>query len=77
MCITAHEVIHTHMYVSVRTGVLAIGNARFGQGTGQIWLDNVNCRGGESMLSDCPANPIGTHNCQHSEDAGVRCPSEY
>ena len=24
---------------------------------------------------DCPANAIGSHNCGHSEDAGVRCGS--
>ena len=39
----------------------------------QIWLDEVQCRGNESRLIDCPANPLGTHNCRHSEDAGVSC----
>ncbi len=43
-------------------------------GTGQIWLDNVNCRGTESRLIDCPANALGAHNCIHVEDAGVNCP---
>ena len=42
-------------------------------GTGQIWLDNVNCRGTEARLIDCPANPLGSHNCVHAEDAGVTC----
>ena len=43
-------------------------------GTGPvIWLDNVQCSGSESRLIDCPANPLGTHNCDHSDDAGVRC----
>ena len=42
-------------------------------GAGQIWLDNVNCRGTESRLIDCSANPLGNHNCVHAEDAGVRC----
>ena len=41
--------------------------------TGPIWLDNVVCRGTESRLIDCPARPLGTHNCDHSDDAGVRC----
>ena len=36
-------------------------------------MDNVNCRGTETRLINCPANPIGNHNCVHSEDAGVRC----
>ena len=45
----------------------------FTNGVGRIWLDNVQCRGTESRLISCPANPIGSHNCVHSEDAGVRC----
>ena len=55
------------------TGAVALFRATFGQGSGQIWLDNVECTGSEVRLIDCPANPIGTHNCAHSEDAGVRC----
>ena len=54
-------------------GNTAIVRALFGQGTGLIWLDNVNCAGTEARLANCPANPIGSHNCVHSEDAGVRC----
>ena len=45
----------------------------FTDGTGQIWLDDVRCRGTESRLIDCDANPLGQNNCLHSEDAGVRC----
>ena len=36
-------------------------------------MDNVQCLGTETRLIDCPANAIGTHNCAHVEDAGVRC----
>ena len=42
-------------------------------GTGSILLDNVQCRGNESRILDCPHNGVGTHNCGHSEDVGVRC----
>ena len=31
------------------------------------------CTGTETRLVDCPALPIGTHNCGHTEDAGVTC----
>ena len=45
----------------------------FTNGAGQIWLDDVQCTGTETRLIDCPARPLGQHNCAHSEDAGVRC----
>ena len=48
----------------------------FTQGSGSIWLDEVRCSGSESRLANCPADPIGIHNCGHSEDAGVRCQSQ-
>ena len=54
-------------------GATAISFAFFGQGSGPILLDNVACTNRERRLIDCPANPIGEHNCNHFEDASVRC----
>ena len=51
--------------------------ARFGQGSGRIWLDDVSCSGIERSIVDCGHNGWGVENCSHSEDASVICSSEY
>ena len=61
----------------ISVGATALTSFNVPAGTGQIWLDNVSCRGTETRLIDCPANPLGTHNCGHVEDAGVRCRGGY
>ena len=50
----------------------AHSNARFGAGTGSIFLDNVACTGEEVMLTSC-AYDSNTGDCFHSDDAGVTC----
>ncbi len=54
----------------------AKSEAYFGQGSGQIWMDDVNCTGTESSLKNCRTRGWGTHNCQHSHDSGVICNCE-
>ncbi|XP_072024719.1 scavenger receptor cysteine-rich domain-containing protein DMBT1-like [Amphiura filiformis] len=51
-------------------------SAFFGESSGPILLDQVECSGTESGLTTCNRNPWGVHNCQHAEDAGVICQRE-
>ena len=37
-------------------GAIARNGALFGEGSGPIVLDNVQCSGSESMILDCTAN---------------------
>jgi hypothetical protein len=56
-------------------GVAAFGEALFGSGEESqfILLDEVSCGGDESRLMDCDHQGINIHDCQHMEDACVRC----
>ncbi|NWT19965.1 DMBT1 protein, partial [Vireo altiloquus] len=51
----------------------APGAARYGRGSGPIWVDDITCAGTERDLRECPSPPWGRHNCHHGEDAGVVC----
>ncbi|XP_037096810.1 lysyl oxidase homolog 3B isoform X5 [Syngnathus acus] len=51
-------------------------SAKYGKGQGKIWLDNVQCGGGESSISACKSRGWGNSDCTHDEDAGVVCKDE-
>jgi len=53
-------------------GALAFRGARFGQGVGPIFLDQLACRGDEQHVLDCNSF-LGVHMCDHTQDAGIRC----
>lgn len=55
------------------SAVFAARRAQFGQGSGLIWQDDVECTGNESSLSECQSKPVGSHNCHPEQDAGVVC----
>ena len=60
------------------SGSIPVRSAGFGEGNGSILLDNLVCEGDESSLLNCASDvAIGYSDCQHSEDAGVKCEGKY
>ena len=70
-----HSVVHIHLShcSHMKTGALAVGSARFGEGNGTIFAQNVGCMGNESSLANCLRASTAGVGCVHSQDAGVIC----
>ena len=51
-------------------------SAYFGEGSGLILLDDVNCIGSEKTIFACFHRDFGEHDCKHYEDVGVVCYGE-
>ena len=47
--------------------------AGFGVATGPVLIDETRCIGDETRLINCRHNGVGTLNCDHSRDVGLRC----
>ena len=67
------DIVLLCLNVLVHSEGIAKGSAHFGEGTGPIMLDNVNCDGTEVSIACCGNNGWNVENCGHHEDAGVIC----
>ncbi|XP_065940920.1 uncharacterized protein [Magallana gigas] len=47
----------------------------FGRGTGQVYMNGVECQGNESSILQCYHRGWGNHVCDHSKDVSVNCTS--
>ena len=53
--------------------IAARRNAFYGQGSGHVWLRNLNCTGTELTVDDCSHNGWRIQDCSNRRDAGVQC----
>jgi hypothetical protein len=67
--VVCRELGYKYMYAN------ALHGSQVSDGSGQIWLDDVNCTGNEQSLANCSHRGWGVHNCGHREDVGVECNS--
>ena len=53
--------------------ITGLRSAAFGEGSGMIWMDDINCTGQETAISQCVHKGWRVTDCKHSQDAGVIC----
>lgn len=53
--------------------VSAPRDSQFGEGTGVIWINEVECTGKEDSLSKCSHSGWGEANCWHDDVASAIC----
>ena len=51
---------------------------RYGPGEGKIWMEDINCRGNETQVTDCYYLGLAKNsvNCGHQEDVSISCEEE-
>ncbi|XP_033101733.1 coagulation factor V-like [Anneissia japonica] len=49
----------------------------FGPGSGNIFIDDLECLGHEDSLEQCRHSGWGEHNCNHQDDVGIICKRNY
>ena len=69
------KILYIYDYIFAGVEVLTSEN---GNGTGPIFLDQLQCVGSEQSLLECEMErDVGLHQCGHSMDVHVRCAGIY
>ena len=64
--------------LAIGNAIAARHNAFYGEGNGTVLLKNIECIGSELLIENCSHGKWGIQNCNHSQDAGVKCvPGTY
>ncbi|XP_052762890.1 scavenger receptor cysteine-rich type 1 protein M130-like [Mya arenaria] len=67
------DVICNQMGFNFETPRRVYGHAHYGQGSGQIVIDELGCGGKETDVMFCMSSPWLTHGCTHAQDVGIDC----
>ncbi|XP_025103064.1 deleted in malignant brain tumors 1 protein-like isoform X2 [Pomacea canaliculata] len=55
------------------TTAVAVGSNKYGEGSGPILFNNLQCVGNETSLAQCQHSGLYRHSCYHWQDVGVMC----
>ena len=66
-----------NLFFFFRSIAVPIDGAYFGQGTGTVLLNGLECTGTETNIGFCNKNPLRDNKCSHSTDAGLMCLRKY
>uniref|UniRef100_A0A8C1XRJ7 SRCR domain-containing protein n=1 Tax=Cyprinus carpio TaxID=7962 RepID=A0A8C1XRJ7_CYPCA len=53
--------------------VQVLGAAAFGKGDTQMWTQEIQCRGNESLIRRCPSSTSNNINCTHDNHVELMC----
>ena len=62
-----------YLFQCFELGVYGGQVAYHGMGSGDIWMDEVDCTNNDTYLAQCNHNGWGVHDCSHEEDIGITC----
>ena len=68
-----NQIQFNSFYLDLRIGAAVSQPGAYGQGSGSIILDDVQCNGTEARLVDCEHGEWGESYCPYAATAGVIC----